>query len=269
MPSTAPGRLLISHITLRGPDLRQTYTLVEQEPGISYATLAECSLVAPDSPSFGLDEAPLRETVSFLAGAGMVEQSGQGTRRRLRATPRLHSVDFALLLLHHLWTRQDIRQRALLLTYQQLAAGPLRSIDLGEARRRMEAGPIGGMFAWTGEKLTFWSQLMEYAGLVRRLAPATVVCLPQERLVLGALRAAAEDAAGTHALAELLDQIDQKLFPCFTARSQVHTGLAQTLTALHRAGQIRLHHSADAARSLSLGDWRVSEVVLEPTEAAR
>ncbi|GAB4199195.1 MAG: hypothetical protein OHK0022_19240 [Roseiflexaceae bacterium] len=267
MTTTSSGRLLISHITLRGPELRQTYTLVAREPGLTYADLAERCLAWAEGAAFGLEEAPLRESLSFLAGAGMIEQSGQGARRRLRATPPLPNADFALLLLHHLWTRRDIRQRALLLIYQQLAAEPLRSIELREARQRMEAGPHGSLFAWTGEKLTFWSQLMEYTGLVRRLSAGTVVCLPREKLVLRALRATAESVSRVHGLAELLDRIDQRFFACFTARSQVNSGLAQTLVALHRAGYIRLSHSADAARSLSLGDWRVSEVTIGPVEA--
>jgi hypothetical protein len=267
MTSPSSGRLLISHITLRGPELRQTYTLIAREPAITYAHLAEQTLAPAENPTFGLEEAPLREALSFLSGAGLVDQSGQGPRRRLRVTPRLPGADFALLLLHHLWTRHDIRQRALLLTYQQLAGENLGSIDLREAKRRMEAGPYGSLFAWTGEKLTFWSQLLEYLGLLRRLG-AGVVCLPQQTLVLSALRA----VGGTerlHGLAELLEQLDQRFFACFTARGQVHAGLAQTLVALHRAGQISLRHSADAARSLSLGDWRVSEVALGPAEDTR
>jgi len=268
MTSTSSGRLLISHITLRGPELRQTYMLVAQESSVTYRRLAEQSLALPAGSVFGLEEAPLREALSFLTGVGMVEQSGQGLRRHLRATPSLPNADFALLLLRHLAAHHDIRQRALLLIYQHLVAECLRPVELREARRRMESSPYGKLFAWTGEKLTFWSQLLEYTGLLHRSGAGGVVCLPQQALVLDALRTAA-GMSGVYQLAELLDRIDQQLFTCFTARGQVHGGLVQTLIALHHTGQIGLSHSADAARSLSLGDWRVSEVTLTPAEGWR
>jgi hypothetical protein len=56
--------------------------------------------------------------------------------------------------------------------------------------------------------------------------------------------------------------IDANLFACFTSRGRVHGGMAQTLLALDRLGRVRLSHSADAARSLLLGDRRVSDVWL-------
>ncbi|MEI7769626.1 MAG: hypothetical protein WCI67_06545 [Chloroflexales bacterium] len=63
-------------------------------------------------------------------------------------------------------------------------------------------------------------------------------------------------------LAAALTQIDAEIFACFTARGRVHRGLAQTLLAMERLGHIRMTHHADAARSLLLGDRRVSEVAL-------
>src|SRR6185436_941772 len=101
---TAPslGRLLVSHITLRGLELRQLYELIEGRPDISYDNVAAATTAAVLSSAFGLEEAPLREALNFLLVAGMVEQIGPSRRKAIfRATPRIRSTPFPLLLLHH------------------------------------------------------------------------------------------------------------------------------------------------------------------------
>ena len=101
---TAPslGRLLISHITLRGPELAQLYALVLAQPCISYDVLAQTLL--PDwtgSSAFGLEDATLREALNFLLVVGMLAQDGLSRRKAsFRATPLLDELAFAPLLLH-------------------------------------------------------------------------------------------------------------------------------------------------------------------------
>jgi hypothetical protein len=90
-----------------------------------------------------------------------------------------------------------------------------------------------------------------------------LLIVPHPSLVLAALRWAAQDALeGPHSASILLDKIDAALFACYTARGRVHRGLAQTLVALEHSGQVQITHSADAARSLLLGERRASELRL-------
>lgn len=263
---TAPslGRLLISHITLRGPELAQLYAFITEHPGVSYDELVDALMpVGAADSSFGLEEAPLREALNFLLVARLVEQQGPSRRKAsFHATPLLTGVPFALLLLHHVQTHGDERQRALALIYRQLAYDDILAISPVALRERMERGAHRGLFTWTGEKISFWGHLVGYIGLIRRSErEAELLMVPQPNLVLAALRWASGQAS-TSSLDALLEVIDASLFACFTNRGRVHRGLAQTLLALDRLGRVRLSHSADAARSLMLGDRRVSDVWL-------
>src|SRR5690606_19194380 len=68
-PMSAPslGRLLISHITLRGPELQQLYAQIAARPGISYPELAAAAVPASAARDpFDLGEAPLAEALNFL-----------------------------------------------------------------------------------------------------------------------------------------------------------------------------------------------------------
>lgn len=269
MTTPSLGRLLISHITLRGPDLAQLYALIAERASVSYIDLSEALIPAGVGGSpFGLDEAPLREALNFLLVARLVEQQGASRHRaRFRATPLLAGTPFALLLLHHLQTHSDERQRALPLIYQQLVSEDILAISPSALRERMERGALCKLFTWTGEKITFWGHLAGYIGLIRRSErEAELLVVPQPAIALAALRWAAATCP-TSSLDALLDLIDANLFACFTSRRRVHRGLAQTLLALDRLGRIRLSHSADAARSLMLGERRASDVWLIGPEA--
>ncbi|RRR69698.1 MAG: hypothetical protein EI684_14890 [Candidatus Viridilinea halotolerans] len=130
-------------------------------------------------------------------------------------------------------------------------------------RATMERGPLRDLFAWTGEKVTFWSHLYAYPGLVRRLErSAELLVLPQPALLLATLTWAQQRLNGTTHLAAALRLIDQTLYACFTSHGQLQRGLTQTLSAMERLGQLRFSHHADAAQSLMLGERRVSEVVM-------
>ena len=92
MSTPSLGRLLVSHITLRGPELRQLYELIEARPDISYDDIAAATTAVVLASAFGLEEAPLREALNFLLVAGMVEQIGPSRRKAIfRATPRIRS----------------------------------------------------------------------------------------------------------------------------------------------------------------------------------
>ncbi len=93
--------------------------------------------------------------------------------------------------------------------------------------------------------------------------------MPQPWLIISALRWAGVQPGDVWSLDRCLRMVDAALFACFTRRGNVHVGLAQTLTAMHRRGVLRLTHSADAARSLLLGDRRVSEVELTQLEVTQ
>jgi hypothetical protein len=206
----------------------------------------------------------LREALNFLLVAGLIEQKGAPrSKARFYARPRLPGAPFALLLLHHIRHHADERQRALALIHEQLTLDDQIAITLPALRESLERGPHRDLFAWTGEKVLFWSQLADYMGLIRRLErSAEMLIVPQSALVLAALCWAAPLTQAAKPLVTLLRRIEADLFACFTRRDRVHAGLAQTLTALDRLGHIRLTHSADAAQSILLGDWRVSEVYI-------
>lgn len=266
--SPSLGRLLISHITLRGPEIEQLYSQIADCSNINYDDL--CAQIVPlhaEGSEFGLDQAALREALNFLLVARLVGQQG-ATRRRATfyVTPRLERTSFPLLLLHHLLTHPDERQQAISTIYAQLVADDTFALTPQAIRSQMERGPLRELFAWTGEKIALWTHLLSYVGLVRRLDRGDdVLLVPRPALVLAALSGAGARADATCSLADCLQVIDTQIFACFTRRGRVHSGLAQTLIALHRLGRVRLSHSADAARSLLLIDWRVSDVRLATT----
>ena len=281
---TAPslGRLLISHITLRGPELAQLYALVLAHPSISYDDLAQALVPGWTGGSeFGLEDATLREALNFLLVAHMLAQDGLSRRKAsFRATPLLQGLGFAPLLLHHIHSHEDQRQRALSAIYRQLVADDVLALTPAALRERMERGALRDLFIWTGEKISLWAHLLAFLGLIRRLErEAELLILPQPELLMHALHWAntqcnapplryGEGAGGevkhrTRSLNALLSQIDSQLFACFTSRGRAHRGLAQTLLTLERQGQIVLSHSADAAQSLLLGERRVSDIALQ------
>lgn len=263
---TAPslGRLLISHITLRGSELAQLYALIAEQPGVSYDELTDALMPSGASDSsFGLEEAPLREALNFLLVAGLVEQQGPSRRKAsFQATPLLAGAPFALLLLRHIHRHDDERQRAPALIYRQLVSDDVLAITPSVLREQMERGLHRKLFTWTGEKISFWGHLVGYIGLIRRSErEAELLIVPQPNMALAALRWGSGQAS-TSSLDAVLEVIDANLFACFTSRGRVHRGLAQTLLALDRLGRIRLSHSADAARSIMLGERRVSDIWL-------
>lgn len=265
MTTPSLGRLLISHITLRGPELAQLYGLIVEHPGISFTDLVY-QLVPKGAPDieFGLDEAPLREALNFLLVVGLVAQSGPSRRKAsFLPSPHLPGPSFPLLLLHHMYTHLDERQRAITQIHSQLVADDILALTPQALRNHMERSPTRVPFVWTGEKITFWTHIASYLGVARRLDRSQdVLIVPRPVLVKDALQWANTQSDARQSLYGCLQVIEEMFFTCFTSRGQVHRGLAQTLTAMHRLGTLRLTHSADAAHSLLLGDWRVSEVHL-------
>lgn len=261
MSPTPSGRLLISHITLRGPELAQIYAEIAARPEIGADGLLARLAPATGGSPFELADAPLREALSFLTLAGLVE--ARGRQRRYTASPRLPGAPFPLLLLHHLRSHPEGRQRAISLVHQALVANDTVTTTAAALRDQLERGPLRDLFAWTGEKITLWANLAGYLGLVRRVErSAELLAVPSLDLTLSGLRWAAADAGGDSSLDAALRRIDVDLFACFTARGRLHRGLAQALLALDRLGRIRLSHNADAARSLLLGERRVSNLTL-------
>ncbi len=264
--TTAPsaGRLLISHITLRGPELAQLYALIAEQGELEYAALVDVFVPVAGETPFDLAEAPLREALNFLSVAGLVEQLGSSRRKaRFRVTPVRDDLAFPLLLLHHIGCREDERQRAIRLIYGQLVAADAISTTVATLRNTMERGPYRTLFAWTSEKITFWTHLCDYLGLLRRLERSSeIIVAPRPSVVLAALEAARPVRSGDSSLAEMLASIDEHFFACFTARSRVHRGLTQALLTLEQEGRLTLQHNADAAQSLLLGERRVSTIAI-------
>jgi hypothetical protein len=263
MTTPSLGRLLISHIPLRGPELCQLYALIAAHPGISYADLAAQLVVSrDDDDAFGLAEAPLREALNFLLVARLVEQQGSSRfKASFQATPLLPDTPFPLLLLYHIHQHEDERQRAPVLIYRQLVSEDTLATSASTLRDQMERGAYRDLFVWTGEKIGFWLHLCHYLGLIRRLERSTeVLMVPQPALVLTALDWTQRQVGADVSLAACLRLIDDTFFACFTRRGRVHRGLAQTLLAMESLGQVRLTHRADAAHSLLLGERRISEV---------
>ncbi len=264
--SPSLGRLLISHITLRGPELAQLYAMIRDAPGSNYEALRDALIpTAGPRSAFGLDDAPLREALNFLIVAGLVEQQGPS---RLRATfrtpPDPDDLPFAPLLLRRIGAHDDERQRALALIHRELIAADVLAITPAEVRDRMERGPLRSLFMWTGEKIALWGHLSAFFGLIRRPErEAAWLLVPTPGLMLDVLAAAKRPVEGT-SLAAVLDSVDSSTFACYTSRGRVHRGVAQTLLALDHAGRIQLTHAADAARSVMLGERRVSDVVIAP-----
>lgn len=269
------GRLLISHITLRGPELQQTYERIVAYGDAAYEELcAEVVLDGGMHDDFGLADATLREALNFLVIARLVQRHGGSWRTaRFRAIPLLTGVAFPLLLLHHIASLPDERQRAPILIHRQLTEEDVPSVTPATLREFMERSRYATLFTWTNEKAIFWGHLAAYLGLVRRLErEGTLLLVPQPFLVLAALqfelgRIGAPPASGVP-LAATLDGVDSRFFSCYTRHRRVHRGLEQTLIALHRLGEVRLTHESDASRSLLLGNWRVSHICLSRAEEA-
>src|SRR5262249_12586904 len=147
MSTPSLSRLLISHITLRGPELRQIHTLIEERPGINYDDLAATVIPAVPPTDFGLEEAPLREALNFLLVARLVEQQGPSRRKAsFHATPLLAGAPFTLLLLHHIQAHRDERQRAPALIYRQLVSDDVLAITPSVLREQMERGAHRNLF---------------------------------------------------------------------------------------------------------------------------
>lgn len=266
MTTPSLNRLLISHITLRGPEICQLYHLIAAHPHITYDDLVASLVPMRQSASeLSLDESPLRETLNFLLVAKLVEQQGSSRfKASFCATPLLADTPFPLLLLHHLHQHPDKRQRAPLLIYRQLVADDVVSTTIPALRAHMEQSPYHDLFAWTGEKVGFWAHLFQYLGLIRRLNPtADMVIVPQLSLLHIALGWVQQHANASSSLAHCLEVIETWFFPCITQHHRVHSGIAQTLHALHTCGYIHLNHYADAAQSLIVQERRVSDVVVK------
>ena len=260
------GRLLISHITLRGPELAQVYATIAAYPESTLDDLRGRLCPAPGTVPHELADAPLREVLSFLSITGLI--ATQGRVRRYTVTTTDTHASFPLLMLHALTAHADPRQRALSAIQRILVANDTLTIASPALRAQIERGPLRNLFAWTGEKVHFWSQLMAYLGLVRRPERfLDVILVPQPHLVFEALRWAQQQVGRVSAVGDMrfslagaLHQIDTALFACFTERGRVHQGLVQTLTALEYVGTLEFTHHTDAAQSLLLGDRRVSDV---------
>lgn len=263
VPGPALNRLLISHITLRGPELKQLFGFIGAHRSVTYSDLANYFVPAWHADeNFGLNEAPLREALNFLLVAGMVTQHGDSRRKAAFEMPSAFAdQDFELTLLQAVNSHADERQRAISLVHRHLVARDILSINPSSLRAELERSPYAKLFIWTGEKVLFWSQLTSFVGLVLRLDRSLeVLVAPQPLFLLKVLRWCAPAQVGPFQLFDLLDTTDRTLFACFTERGRVHSGLAYSLTALDRLGHVRLTHSADAARSLLLDQWRVSNI---------
>jgi hypothetical protein len=78
MSTTSSGRLLISHITLRGPELAQVYGWIATHPEISGEALrTDFVPAAAETSPLELADAPLREALSFLSLVGLIEAHGR------------------------------------------------------------------------------------------------------------------------------------------------------------------------------------------------
>jgi hypothetical protein len=269
MSSPSLGRLLISHITLRGPEIAQFYSVVSRGPGIAYDDLMERVVLRVSAvDGFGLEEAPAREALNFLLVARLITQQGIVRKRSVfHASPLLADVPFALLLLHHLTMHDDERQQAMSLVHRQLVLDDILSVESADLRSHIERSTLRDLFAWTSEKLSLWASLYTFLGIVRRLERTSDVFLvPQPELLLDALRWANGLLHTSGSLGAYLEAIDAHLFACLTRRGRLHQGAAQTLLALQRTGKIDLSHEADAAQSVLVGDRRISHIRLSSTE---
>lgn len=259
------GRLLISHITLRGPELAQTYRWILSNPETAYdSVLAFARLGRTEVNEFGLDDATTREALNFLLIAGMVAQTGSPrARARFSASPLDPKLPFELLLLHHLSAHESLRHRALRLVHDVAVGHGIVITTVEALREELERSPYQDLFAWTGEKVRFWSHLMNFVGLTRRLQRSgAIAVVPVRHLLLTALRAVGASEETPTPVHSLLAEIETRFFACLESSHHVHAGVAQSLEALSSEGSLRLLHLADAAQSLLVGERRVSHLRL-------
>jgi len=264
--SPLSSRLLISHITLRGPELRQIYAIIVAKPNVHYQDLAVALGVGlAHSEANDLDDAPLREALSFLIGVGLIEQHGASRRRAtFCATPigSISTLPFEILLAQHIRKHPDPRQRAISLVHAALVDDDVLATSPTALRERMERGSHRALFTWTGEKIVLWCHLASFIGIIHRpQRENTMLIVPQPNLIRAAL-AWAYAQTSTTAITALLHAIDTELFACTTARGRIHRGLAQTLLALESEGHLHLIQRADSVRSMLLGERRVSDLML-------
>ena len=266
MSSPSLGRLLISHITLRGPEIAQLYALIAAEAEITYEDLMDRMVLRVGSSDvFGLEEASAREALNFLLVTRLITQHGSVRRCSVfQVSSQMPEAPFALMLLHHLVIHDDVRQQAMNLVHRQLIQDDILWIDNADLRIRIERSTLKNLFTWTSEKLSLWASIYGFLGTLRRLERTNeLILLPQPHLILSALSWAARLLDNSGSLGDYVHMIDRQLFGCLTHRGRLHQGTMQVLVTLQRHGQIELTHESDAIQSVLVGDRRISHVWLK------
>jgi hypothetical protein len=271
MVAAISNRLLISHIILRGPEIQQIYMAIEVHQRLDWQELYKTFVAHNDTEDpFKLEEATLREALNFLVISRMIRRRKQKKSLYFFIDPKSHGLAFPLALLTHVHQHPDKRQQAISLIYQQLIAHDTLSITQQQLRDEQERGPYRELFTWTSEKISFWTHLAMYLGLIYRLERENVLIIaPQPELLLLAIKQVLATPEPTSSIMVCLQRISQLFFACFSSNGRVHGGITQTLVAMHRLGMIHLSHQDDAVRSLVLGNWRVSEIALPTQEAVQ
>src|SRR3954468_7527241 len=103
------SRLLISHITLRGPEVKEVYRFIASRTLVSYQELA-IRFVPSWQPgsAFMVEEAALREGLNFLLVAGLVQQHGDSRRKANFSALRPHdNGPFELQLIQAIRDQED------------------------------------------------------------------------------------------------------------------------------------------------------------------
>lgn len=243
--------LLISRLPVRVHELGCVYTFVRRQGRATFADVVQ--RFAPYATDTPLSASNLtRELLGFLTTVGLIESSGDLRWEDRVFESKPSDMDFGLLLLSHMRTLDDPRQRALLGVHDSLISAGITHATTQGIVELMESGQFADCFAWNTAKVLFATRLLTDLGLLVYAQPARVAVSTSSNLLLSAI------PPGTHALRPLLRDIDSSLFSVFTDLGDVHPGVSHALLRIARRGAFHLGYESDSPESVLLAGTRIS-----------
>lgn len=259
-----PQKQILSY-QVRGPEIEAIIGLFRQRPIIPLSVLVE-KFVPPEPDGQTPKTDLLREALNFLRATEFIHQitDENQTLTLHLAESVLPNEPANLQLLQCLHDFADDR-RAFRLISDLVAEENLLFAHRKELVTRLETA-YPGSYSWNEEKLRTWQQLAEYLGLVRSVKPdqGDTMFSPQPKLLLQLLQvyAGQQETGEPISLGQWLDFVHATYFSCFTARQEVHLGLARSLRAMQTRKQIAFNMHSDAPHSALLEGQRVAYLEL-------
>jgi len=231
-------RILLSHITVRGPDLESIHQVVKDRKSASFDFLANL-FAMPEAGGSGVQVHQLRECLNFLETVGIIKANKSTKGEEFVLEPNLPDVAFPLILLNRLKLSAE---NSFYLVHKHLVSNDVLSVDMGALKRTVESSLELG-FTWNEQKLGFWMNLADYLGLGKKYAYSQIfVCFPSSELLKNLLTVTvSKRKSGERVnLGEFVNYLSTEFFECLTREGLLFKGLQQSLLVLQRKGRISL-----------------------------